>query len=66
MKHCDTPAGGYEFTLCGVAFDAFDTGDAEEPVVFAQAGELITCKECRNVIDHARAFKNYRVVTSAR
>lgn len=49
--------GGYgtDYTLCGLAQDAFDTGDADEPVVVAQAGELVTCEYCHSVIDHVRA-----------
>jgi hypothetical protein len=49
-----------EFTLCGMAFDAYDSGDADEPIVMAQPRELVTCAECRAVIDYARRFKGYR------
>jgi hypothetical protein len=40
--------------LCGYAFDAFGVGDTEEPVVEAEAGETVTCPECRAVIDYMR------------
>lgn len=61
MKHAKGTASGGEYSLCGLAFDAHETGDADEPVEFAEAGELVTCVECRDVIDHVRAtFKRYR------
>ena len=52
-----------EFTLCGLAFDAHISGDLEEPVEFAQIGDLVTCEDCREVLDHVRRnFKRYRQV----
>lgn len=47
-----------EFTLCGFAFDAHDSGDADEPIIFAKRGEVVTCEECRAVIDYIR--QHYR------
>jgi hypothetical protein len=47
-----------EYTLCGDAFDAFESGDADEPIVFANAGQVVTCTECRRAIDYVR--KHYR------
>lgn len=58
-KHADSAINS-EFTMCGVAYDAFDTGDAEEPIVFAKDGETVTCTDCRRVINHAKKFKSYR------
>lgn len=60
--------GGGEFTLCGDSFDAFETGDAEEPVLFAKPLEsgsgrksLVTCEACRIAIDFVRQnFSGYR------
>ncbi len=53
--------GEQEHALCGLALDAHDSGDWPEPVVMAESGELVTCKECRSAIDHARNnFKRYR------
>jgi hypothetical protein len=48
------PSSQAEFMLCGYAFDAFDTSDADERVVEAEAGETVTCPECRAVIDYMR------------
>lgn len=54
---------GEEFTMCGMAFDAFESGDADAPIVFAERGETVTCKDCRDAIDHVRkSFKRYRVI----
>ena len=41
-KHYGVPAkrGGGEFTVCGMAFDAHDSCDHDEPIVFAGAGEV--------------------------
>ncbi|MEJ6003768.1 hypothetical protein [Paucibacter soli] len=53
--------GMIDFTLCGLSLDAFQTGDAAEPVIEAKPGEQITCKTCRANIDHIRRnFKLYR------
>lgn len=51
---------GGEFTLCGLACDAFESGDADKPVTFAAPGEIVTCKECRDVIYHVKTFRGYR------
>lgn len=50
-KHAN---GLQEHSLCGLAFDAFDSGDHEEPVVFAERGEKVTCETCREHIDWVR------------
>lgn len=53
--------GHTEFTLCGLACDAHESGDHDEPVVSAKPGELVTCHECRQVLDRIRGeFKGYR------
>ena len=53
--------GTQEHTLCGWAFDAFESGDADAPVVFAQPGETVTCLECLAVIRYVRSsFKGNR------
>lgn len=49
-----------EFTLCGLAYDAYESGDEQEPVIFAAPGAVVTCKDCRAVINHCRAFRGYR------
>ena len=57
--------GRLEHSLCGLAFDAFETGDHEEPVVFAKRGEMVTCVSCRAELDHVREFfKGYRYAGS--
>lgn len=54
-------AGKSEFALCGMAYDAFESGDADGPVVFVAPGELVTCEDCRAVMDNVRSnFKGYR------
>jgi len=59
-KHGLANSQGFEFTLCGIAYDAFESGDADEKVTFAKSGERVTCEECREVIDHIRKFQGYR------
>jgi hypothetical protein len=44
------PSSQAEFMLCGYAFDAFGA----EIVIEAEAGETVTCPECRAVIDYMR------------
>lgn len=46
-----------EFTLCGMAFDAYDSQDTDVPVVFAAPGETITCPDCRRFISLMRAYR---------
>lgn len=59
---CKHGEGHAEFSLCGLAFDAHESGDHDEPVVFAKPGQLVTCPECRQVLDRIRnEFKGYRV-----
>jgi hypothetical protein len=48
------PSAAVEFVLCGFAFDAYDSGDADEPIIEAKPGETVTCPECRAVIDYMR------------
>lgn len=57
---CDTSAAGSEFTVCGLAFDAYHSGDADHPVVMAEPGEVVTCEACRRTIDFMKTFKRYR------
>lgn len=47
-----------EFSLCGDAFDAFDSGDASEPYEFAKPGESITCAICCNAVREIKAIRN--------
>lgn len=58
MKHGE---GLGEFALCGLAFDAHDSGDVDEPVEFAEPGKLVTCPDCKHVLDYVREnFRGYR------
>jgi hypothetical protein len=56
-------AGQGEHAMCGLAFDAHDSGDHSVPVVFAKPGEVVTCETCRMYIEHvfARFTSGYRV-----
>jgi len=49
-----------EYSLCGMAFDAYDPGDAEE-IIFAKSGETITCTGCRKIIADAKRIKHWKV-----
>jgi len=59
MKHAENIMPP-EFTLCGVAADAFESGHSETPIEFATAGQIVTCKACRTLIDYCKTFKAYR------
>lgn len=49
-----------EFTLCGDAFDAFESGDAEEEHEHAEQGGTITCPACCRQIQDIRSMR-YRL-----
>jgi len=50
LKHVAAPGNGGEFTACGLAYDAHESGDHNEPVVFAGEGETVTCGKCRQTV----------------
>lgn len=55
--------GALDHSLCGMAPEAFDTGDSVEPIVFARRGEIVTCSTCRAAMDYIRNnFNRYRYV----
>lgn len=58
--HRSAPGQGGEYTACGMAFDAHDSGDEDEPIVFAEPGKVYDCAECRRVVDAYRATRGYR------
>lgn len=60
MRHAGGIIAGGEYALCGLAFDAFESGDHDTPVIEAKPEQLVTCIECRKSIDHAKSFINYR------
>lgn len=49
LRHMESPAV-VEYSLCGLAIDAFESGDSEAPVVFATPQERVTCPLCLKVI----------------
>lgn len=50
--------GLQEHTLCGFAPEAFESGDADTPIVFAVPGQTVTCPTCCQLIEHCReAFR---------
>lgn len=57
---CATNPVQPEFSLCGDAFDGFDSGDLDEPVALAETGERITCERCRLVITQCKRVKHWR------
>ena len=57
VKHAQNPAAGAEFTVCGLAFDAYNSADADAPVLFAKPGEVVTCSECRKAVKEIRQIK---------
>lgn len=58
--------GTGEFAVCGLAFDAHDSGHVDEPVVFAQPGQRVTCPACLQVIEYVRLnFRGCRYVPAA-
>lgn len=62
QKLCgQAPGKGEEFSLCGMSFDAFETGDSEAPIVFAKRTDYITCPNCIEYLDSVNArFKHLR------
>lgn len=57
LKHAMAPRHGAEFSVCGLAYDAHESGDHEEPVVFAGEGETVTCIECRQTVIEYRKIR---------
>jgi hypothetical protein len=49
-----------EFTICGMAFDAFDSGHTDEQIVFAEPGQIVTCIECRREIAWCKRYIGYK------
>lgn len=47
-----------EISLCGDAFDGFDSGDLPEPFDFAEEGQSITCPRCCDAIREIKAIRN--------
>lgn len=47
--HADGPN---EHTLCGLAVDAFDSGDVDAPIRYAKRGAAVSCALCFAMIEH--------------
>lgn len=41
-----------EIMACGLADDAFLSGDHDEPIFWATRGQKVTCKDCLRAIEH--------------
>ncbi len=55
--------GRLEHTLCGDAFDAYESGDSDKPIVIGQVGDIVTCPICKIEIDYVmETFKKYKVI----
>jgi len=55
--HAQSPVGGGEYSICGIACDAYESGDVETEIRFAAEGEPVTCKECRRAVIQIRKIK---------
>jgi hypothetical protein len=56
VRHIISPVGGYEHSFCGMAFDAYASGDAEtdDEFVDARPGVRVTCPDCCEAIRNIR------------
>lgn len=59
-RKCAQSTSQPEFSLCGDAFDAFATGDADEEHEIAVQGGTITCPACCEQIRDIRSM-HYRL-----
>lgn len=59
VKCATMPGLGNEFTVCGDAFDAHESGDSERPIVFAKRFETVTCPNCLAILKELR--QSYKV-----
>ena len=60
FRKCAQNTSNPEFTLCGDAFDAFASGDADEEHECAGQGGTVTCPECCTQIRDIRDMR-YRL-----
>jgi hypothetical protein len=44
--------GPNEHTLCGLAFDAYESGDTDAEPEYAERGRPVTCDLCLQLIEH--------------
>ena len=59
VRHMVSPVMA-EYSLCGMAFDAYESGDAEDQIIFAQSGETITCIGCKKIIAEAKKVRHWK------
>lgn len=58
VRRCaDNPAAP-EYSLCGQAYDAFDSGDADERFEFVEKGQTINCENCCRAIREIKRIRN--------
>lgn len=57
IRQCVINPISAEFSLCGDAFDAYDSGDAEEEHEIVGAGGVVTCQQCCTIISEIKAAK---------
>lgn len=60
---CMWMPGNAEISLCGDAFDAFESGDSDEQFRIAESGDRITCEKCLQIIATVKAIKRNRAPT---
>lgn len=58
---CMHNPGHSEYSLCGDAFDAFDSGDKDEPIIIGKSGDRITCEQCLSIIATCKSIKDRRI-----
>ena len=56
-RKCAQNSVNAEFTICGDAFDAFETGDADEEHECAGPGGVVNCPSCCAIIRDLRDMK---------
>lgn len=56
-------SGPLEHALCGLSYDAHESGDHDKPVRYAATGQIVTCEMCKVFIAHVRDTftDNFRV-----
>ena len=63
ITHVENPRQA-EYTMCGLAFDAYDSGDHDEQITFAVGGKPVTCMDCRHMVLDVRKIRLGRMPTN--
>lgn len=58
MRRCAMSPVQPEFSLCGDAFDGYDSGDLSEPFEFVGPGQSINCPRCCMAVREIKAIRN--------